>query len=237
MLKTGARLLRSLAKADAVRHARACLAVVEQDRPNQLSAEQVLFFAHSHRFAGVNLDFMVEINPRFQQVIDIAERLPLRPDSLRDLALQGAVARTLQDVAFNGAREHAIAWLESVEGTCASRLVPTSEIWSALQDAPIQDRARLVATLVDLADVSDHDEIARGFGSLSDRVESIAIGLDDALEAGVSEAAEGIVVSVRLLVPEDDSMMHDQSVQVSRLILDLCPEADVAEVPRFHSCW
>ena len=37
-------------------------------------------------------------------------------------------------------------------------------------------------------------------------------------------------MTVRLLVPADEATLHERSVETCQMILDLCPEADIAEV-------
>ena len=82
------RLVASLAMADAFRHARACLEVIEARRPENLEPWTALFPAYSHRFGGVSLDGLAAMHPGFAKTIEMAAALPDRPSSLRDACLQ-----------------------------------------------------------------------------------------------------------------------------------------------------
>ena len=75
----GARLMGALGMADAYRHARMCLRAIEDNRPSRLDPETVLNLAYSHRFAGVNIDTLKDINPGFRHLVQVAELLPDPP--------------------------------------------------------------------------------------------------------------------------------------------------------------
>ena len=126
----GARLVASLAMADAFRHARECLSVIEGLRPQGLDPETALLFAYTHRFAGVSFDSLKNVNPNFSSIAAMASALPPRPKSLRDLAVRNLSAGTAREIAKRGTLDEAIAWLESLEGSVAAQNVPTQEIWS-----------------------------------------------------------------------------------------------------------
>ncbi len=229
--RDGARLLTGLAMADAFRHARACLEIVEERRPRALGPEDALIFTYTHRFAGVSFQSMEEINPNFRRIIEMAEQLPDRPQSLRDIALRSISPTTIAKIALQGSPGDAVNWLESLEGSSAARLVPIREIWQSQgSQAPLDVRARLMATLQSLAATSSDGEGLELLGPLSARVNLLAGEVPDCLAADSKQADDGLVVSATLLVPEDDSDTHDRSVETCRLILDLCPEADIAEV-------
>ncbi len=223
-------LVASLAMADAFHHARMCLEIVQEHRPRSLDPANALFFAYTHRFAGVNLETMTEINPNFRRIIEIAEHLPPRPPSLRDIALRNLSPTAIVNIALRGSSEDAVNWLESLEQSATANRASIRDIWQPLSEqAPLAIRARLVATLCSLASLTN-DEITALFGSLSERVMLLSNELPDCLGARSEQAEDGTVVSVRLLVPEDDADIHDRSVETCRLILDACPEAEIAEV-------
>ena len=115
----GAQLVASLAMADAFRHARECLRVVEDLRPKRLDPESALLVAYTHRFAGVSFDSLKDISPGFSHMIEMAAALPERQASLRDLSLRDLSSQTARDIAVRGTPDQAIAWLESLEGSVA----------------------------------------------------------------------------------------------------------------------
>ena len=88
----------------------------------------------------------------------------------------------------------------------------------------------LSATLRSLAAPDDIERLDEVLGTLDDRVQRVGAELPDCIGAETKDEPDGRVVSLRLLVPEDDAVLHDRSVQTCRTILDLCPEADIAEV-------
>ena len=83
--ENGTLLVSGLAKADAFRHARKCIPVVEDRRPRRLDSETALLFAYTHRFAGISFDSLKDGSPDFSYLTDIADALPTRPKSLRDM--------------------------------------------------------------------------------------------------------------------------------------------------------
>ena len=103
-------------------------------------------------------------------------------------------------------------------------------VWRHFSGAALDARARLAATLRALTATKDSDSLDRVFGNLEGRVHRLTAELPDCISADTKDEADGRVVSVVLLVPEDEATVHDRSVETSRLILDLCPEADLAEV-------
>ncbi len=226
----GAQLVSSLAMTDAFRHARECLRVVEDLRPKGLDPETALLFAYTQRFAGVSFNSFKNIHPNFSYLTEMASALPPRPQSLRDLSLQNLTSETARDIAERGTPDQAIAWLESLEDSAAARAVPPQEIWTLFSGARLEVAARLSATLRSLAfdeGATPTDEV---FGDFHDRIRRLANNLPDCVEIDSQEELDGKVVTLRLLIPGDDEDIHDRSVQTCRLVLDLCPEADIAEV-------
>ena len=223
------RLVASLAMADAFRHARTCLEVIEDRRPRSLDPRTALLFAYSHRFGEVSLGALTATRPSSAQLTEMAAALPRRPPSLRDACLQGLSAEAVLDIAWRGTADEAAAWLESLEDSGAAPTVSAAD-WTHFSGAPLDAGARLSATLRSLAAPDDIERLYEVFGTLDDRVQRVAADLPDCIGAETKDEPDGRVVSLRLLVPEDDAALHDRSVQTCRVILDLCPEADIAEV-------
>ena len=226
----GAQLVASLAMADAFRHARECLRVVEDLRPKRLDPESALLVAYTHRFARVSYDSLKDISPGFSHMIEMASALPERQAPLRDLSLRDLSSETARDIAVRGTPDQAIAWLESLEGSVAGEAVPTQELWTHFSGARLEVDAPLSATLRALAyddDATPTDEV---FGDFDHRIRRLANDLPDCVEIDSQDEPDGKVVTLRLLIPDDGEALHDRSVRTCRLVLDLCPEADIVEV-------
>ena len=224
------RLVASLAMADAFRHARKCLEVIEDRRPRSLEPWAALFAAYLHRFGGVSLDGLIAIEPGVAQLFEMAAALPPRPPSLRDACLHGLSAEAVRDIALRGTAAEAAAWLESLEDSGAEPTVPAEALWTHFRGAPLDAGARLSATLRSLAASEDIERLDEVFGTLDIRIQQLAAELPDCIGAETKDEPDARVVSLLLLAPEDDAALHDRSVQTCRTILDLCPEADIAEV-------
>lgn len=222
-----AQLIGSLAMADAFRHSRACLEVIESRRPKSLDPWTALFFAYSHRFGGVSLDQFIASHPGFAQVTQMADALPVAPPSLRDACLRDLAPETARDIAFRGTPDEAATWLESLEDCAARPEVAVEAVWGHFSEAALTARARLAATLGAHATT---DDLVKVLGNLDQRIQNLAAELPDCLGADRKVESDGQLVSLVLLVPEDETTLHDRSVQTCRAILDLCPEADLAEV-------
>ena len=223
-------LVSSLAMADAFRHARECLRVVDRLRPKGLDPSTALLFAYMERYAGVSFDSMKGISPGFSYLTQMAAALPTPPASLRDLSLRDLSSETACDIAARGTPDEAIRWLESLEGSVAAQVVPTNELWAHFRGAHLEVAARLCASLDSLASVDGAAALGEPFGSFADRLSRLASDLPDCVGVVSKDESDGKVVTLRLLVPDDDTTLHDRSVQTCRLVLDLCPETDVAEV-------
>ncbi len=230
--RDGSRLISSLAMADAFRHARECLKVVEDRRPSTVEPYSVLLFAYSHRFAGISFDSVFATqHPDLAQLLkEIANALPPKPPSLRDVCLQGVSAEAVVDIALRGTAAEAAAWLESLENSAAGSTVMVQEVWAHFSRAPLDTGARLYATLRMLASAEDKNHLDGMLGPLRDRLQHLAVELPDCIAAETKDEPDGRVVSLCLMTPEDDSTLNERSVQTCRVILDLCPEADIAEV-------
>ena len=226
----GAQLVSSLSMADAFNHARECLRVVDDLRPERLDPEAVLLFAYTHRFAGVSFDSLKDVGQGFAYLTEMAAALPPRPESLRDLSLRALSSERIRDIATRGTPDESIRWLESLEGSVASQAVPTQEIWAHFGVPRLEIAAPLTAALRALAVDKRTTPTEEVFGEFRDRIRRLADDLADCVEIDSQEEPDGKVVTLHLLVPDDGEALHDRSVQTCRLVLDLCPEADIAEV-------
>ena len=226
----GTLLVSSLAMADAFRHARECLRVVEDLRPKGLDPETALLLAYTHRFAGVSFESLKNISPGFSYLTEMAAALPPRPQSLRDLSLRDLSSEKTRDIAMRGTPDEAISWLESLEGSVAAQAVPTQEVWAYFSGVRLEIAARFCATLKSLASLDASVPTADLFGEFHHRIRRLANELPDCVGIESSVEPDGKVVTLRLLVPDNDSDLHERSVHTCQLVLDLCPEADIAKV-------
>ena len=225
----GARLVSALGMADAYRHARRCLRVIEDHRPSGLDPETALNLTYAHRFAGVSFDNLKDIHPSFVHLVQMADLLPPRPPSLREIGLQGLSSSEAREIGFRGTSAQTIAWLESLEGTGVGRAILNQDIVAHFAEAPLDVFAPLSATLRALSRADDTTNGEDPFGTFDNRMRRIATELTDCVHIESKRESDGTVVTVTLLVPEEDATLHDRSVDTCRLIFDLLPEADIAE--------
>ena len=225
----GARLVGALGMADAYRHARMCLRVIEDHRPGNLDPETALSLTYAHRFAGVSFDNLKDVHPSFRYLVQMADLLPPSPPSLREMGLQGLTSNEAREIGFRGTPAQTIAWLESLEGTEVGRGILNQDIAEHFAEAPLDVFAPLSATLRALSGADGPSNGEDPFGTLDNRMRRIATELTDCVHTESRRESDGTVVTVILLVPEEDSTLHDRSVETCRLIFDLLPEADIAE--------
>lgn len=218
-----AAMIDALAIADATTHARRCIEVVRSE-PTPVATLTLLQVAYTMRETGIEFDI-----PGLERVAALAARLPRRGDALRARAMAHVEVRQVERLACSGELQDRVAWLEAVDGILTLTPPSISAIWSCAQDGPIASRARVLAALSRL-DESENTDPAVRFGPLDDRLNSLVEGLPTAIDASASEHDDGLVVSVRLALPLDPGDAHDRAVDGVRLVLDLCPEAAVAEV-------
>ena len=190
----------------------------------------MLLLAYSHRFAGVSLDSLAGSNTGFSRLIALAEALPDRPQSLRDMALGELSSETVQDITTAGTLNQAIEWLESLEGSLPTDVAPTSDIWKHFHGAPLETAARLCATLTSLTSGESITRIADLWGDFHHRTNWLARDLLNCVSIESRDEPDGRSVTLHLLAPTDDADFEERSVQVCRLVLDLCPEVDIVEV-------
>ena len=225
----GARLVRALAMADDYRHAMMCLRVIEENRPSRLDPETVLTLVYAHRFFGVSFDSLKDNNPGFKRLVQVAELLPERPPSLREIGLQGLSSDEVVQIAFRGTAVQAVTWLEALEGALEAKTINGHDIAARFGNASLAVVAPLSATFRELSSsegvAPDHDV----FGDFDHRMGRLAAELPDCVGVSSQDESDGRLVTVTLLPPGDDTTLNDRSVDTCRLIFDLLPEADIAE--------
>ena len=230
----GTVLVDSLAMADAFRHARECLNVVQSRRPKESDPLAILTLAYGQRFAGMGQNILGGNNPASRYLNELAAALPPRRQSLRSMCLEKVSEQTIQIVASRGTPVETTAWLESLEGSFTASVMTIENIWTRFASAPLDAKSRLAASLNALACTDDAKLTQENIGDLEDRVRQVADCLPDCIGYDTRDASDGRLVTLRLLVPENDgfgeSSLNERSVRTCRLIFDLCPEADIAEV-------
>ena len=228
------RLLDSLAMADAFRHARECLSIVDSLRPEHMDPQAAVMLAYGHRFAGVDFGTAQDALPMYQHVIKLADALPPRPESLRTMALESLSEQTVRDIAWRGVSAETATWLESLEGSVVLSTSTIDEIWVQIANAPLDAKTRAVPTLIALSRPENKDQFRTNLGGLECRARQLANYVPDCIGFDTGIEPDGQRVTLRLLVPGIDdhegSLLNDRSVQTCRLIFDLCPEANIAEV-------
>ena len=223
------RLVRALGMADAFRHARMCLHVIEDNRPSNLDPETVLNLTYAHRFAGVSFDNLKQINPGFALLVHLADSLPDRPPSLREIGLQDLSSDQSLEIAIRGTPHQALAWLESLEGSTVAERVRSHDLIEHFGEATIDVVASLSATLRESSSVKEATYGHDGFGDFGHRMRWLAAELPDCINIACQEEYDARVVTATLLAPWGDARLNDRSVEICRLIFDLLPEADIAE--------
>lgn len=228
------RLMDNLAMADAFRHAHECLSVVDGLRPEHMDPQAAVMLAYGHRFAGVDFGAAQNALPGYQHVVELADALPPRPESLRTEALENLSERTVQDIALRGNLAETATWLESLEGSVVLSAPSIDEIWGRFANAQLGAKSRAVATLIALSCPENTDRFCTNLGSLECRTRLLANYVPDCVDFDTGIDPDGQRVTLRLLAPEiddlEESLLNDRSVQTCRLIFDLCPEANIAEV-------
>ena len=212
--------------ADAFRHVRACLQVVEAQRSRNLDPWTALYLAYSQRFGGVSFDSLTGLGPGLAQLTELATLLPPRPASLRDMCLLDLSPHDVSNIALRGTVNEAVAWLESLEGSDAGQVAAAEQIWTHFDGAPLDSVHASRRRLGRWALTEDAERLDEVLGSLHERTQRLAAEVPDCVGADATYESDGTVVTLRLLVPEDDSKLHELSVETCRLTLSYCPEAD-----------
>ncbi|MCC6266678.1 MAG: hypothetical protein IT300_03850 [Dehalococcoidia bacterium] len=224
----GIALVESMQMADALRHSAACLSVLDQMRPAELDPRVALFFAYSHRFGGVRLD--THGIEAFRSLVAIADRLPEPPESLAARAVSHIPSERAMGTLRQASAEEAASWIEALEGLAGRESFNAEQLWASMGSASIRWRARVAASILAWSRSNGINADAGWLGPLTDRLKLLANELDDCVALEVRDEGGDKVVAARLLTPEDDSRLHDRSVETCRIVLDLIPEADVSDV-------
>jgi hypothetical protein len=224
-----AELLEGLAQADAVRHAKECLGVIQGFGPPRMDQVDLLRVLAVKRFRDI--DLLASTGAQIDPVVyEMADALPDPPDS-RTRTVEAIGVDRIMELIVQAETEEAARLLEACEGTT----VPldqdtTSRILEAHSGAPIRSKARLGASLI--ANGAPLAALEAWLGESSGRLQSLHN------EEGVvrdwnmhDDPKDGRVVSLTVVtLPAPDADPHDQAVEMARVGLDLCFEANVVEI-------
>lgn len=232
-----AELFEALADAEAARYAQQCLDAVASLRV-PMNTYRMLQLALGLRWIGEDS----KTDGVFKSMAAITQALPDPQPSIRVRAATLATDR-LVVLLVSAESSDAARLLEALEGAVRLTRVQTTAIWTAHREASLAIRARLIASLVRI-NVLEPDEWSDVFGPFDDRVQTLAAEQPYGLRAIVDTADDERIVTVEVLTPapgvlpvSDSEMDNTNDLDASerakhcaRLILDFCPEADVAEV-------
>ncbi|MDQ3963587.1 MAG: hypothetical protein M3277_06720 [Actinomycetota bacterium] len=225
---SAADLVSSLKRAESMRHAVGCLEAIRGFGRPKMDIVDLLRVLAGVRFQGI--DFFADAGTSPDRVFArMVEALPERP-ALRDMMLEELDVSTIVGLAQDAPTEQAIALLESLERTSLS-LTPEDcqNLLSAHSSAVVRDKASIIATL--MAHGLPLGDVDRLEGSPSTRLHTLANEELVVRDSELSQAADGAVATVTVItIPQPDADPHGEAVDMARLVLDLVPEVDIAEI-------
>ena len=225
------KLVLSLKEAESDRHAAGCLEAIRSFGPPKMDIVDLLRVLACKRFRGIDLLAAAgkPIDPTFYRM---ADSLPDRPD-FRDPVLSGLSPSHIVTRATSGTTDDAISLLEAFERT-SFRLDDSdaNAILAAHASAKSRDKASLAATLI--GNGATPEVISRSLDDVSTRLQSLMDEEVTLRDWKTTDAADGKVVTASIvIIPQPDTDPNEDAVGMARVILDLCPEADFAEVVTF----
>jgi hypothetical protein len=240
-------------RADSAVYARECLPILEQVRPPGLSLYDLAFITYYIRQGGMRMPD-IGGGPAINAV---ADQLPERTPALARRVAAGLTPDRLADLAIRAAdRDSAVALLEAAEGVAALTREGVQQIAERHAPEPpdagravsadeVRTWTRLIASGAALAKLAEDDASAI-FGPIEQRVVAVVAATSNGLSCHLERAADGLVVSARLLavsLPDappdrseppgpygDPDSPNARAVALCRQLLDACPEVDIAEV-------
>ena len=223
-----AELVASLKEAETVRHAAACLASIRGFGPPKMDVVDLLYLLAAKRFRGIDVlgETGSNIDPVYYRMSDA---LPERP-ALREEMLRQVEPSLLIHLTESATTSHAAALLEALEGTSVRFDIQSLRaVLRAHSSAPVRPKARLVATLV--AHGLTTADVEQALGGASSRLETLrnedlVVRRCDLTE----ENGTSVAIVTMVTIPQPDANPHGEAVDMARVILDLCPDVDVAEV-------
>jgi hypothetical protein len=225
------KLVLSLKEAESVRHAAGCLEVIRSFGPPKMDMVDLLRVLACKRFRGIDLLAATgkPIDPTFYRM---ADSLPDRPD-FREPVLSGLSPSHVVTRATSGTTADAISLLQAFERT-SFRLDDSDAdaILAAHASARSRDKASLAATLI--GNGATPEAIGRSLDDVPTRLQALIDEEVTLRDWETTDAADGKIVTASIvMIPQPDTDPNEDAVGMARLILDLCPEAEFAEVVTF----
>lgn len=218
-------LLVALAHADATRHARLCLNIIEQERPGGISSIMLAHVAFPARFAGMDASFLPE---SFHQLV---RKLPNAPTSLRSRVVESVGPQRFGELVSNANPETAVRLLEALEGAIELPLQVVQSIIAAHQDSS-PEQHRFAETLRQLSPASGaflRDWLRTPEERLQQLSESDPSLVNWTVEEGGASDSLKVNVSIQGADPGANAD-YEQARSLTNILRDLFPEAETINV-------
>ena len=215
----------ALARADAARHARLCLDVIDRARPPGISSVMLSMVAFPARFGGVQMPFLPE---QFQQLI---RDLPDAPMSLRALVAESVGPQRFGELAAKASPEAAAGLLEALEGAVELPLQVVQHVLMAHQGFG-PERHRFAETLRQLSPAAG-PFLREWLGPPEERLHQLSDSNTSLLDWTIEWVGGGDTLRVSVRVQSIDpgpTTDHERAVSMASTLRDLFPEAEAIDV-------
>ncbi len=216
----------ALARADATRHARLCLDVLDQARPTGISSIMLSMLAFPARFGGVQFSMLPE---QFQQLV---RDLPDAPVSLRALVAQSVGPQRFGELAAGSTPAAAVGLLEALEGAVELPLQVMQQVLMAHQGFG-PERHKLAETLGHLSP-GDGALLRDWLGPPEERLQRLSKSNASLLDWTIEGIGGGDTLRVGVRVqsadPGSTTDDHEQARSMADTLRDLFPEAQAIDV-------
>ncbi len=213
----------ALARADAARHARLCLDVIDRVRRPGISSIQLSLLAFPARFGGVEMSILPEA---FQQLV---RDLPDAPTSLRALVAASVGPQRFGELAAEASPEAAVGLLEALEGAVELPLQVVQQVLVAHQGFG-PERPRLAETLRRLSPSAGRF-LQEWLGPPEERLHQLSESNPSLLDWIIEWVGGGDTLRVSVRVQSTDPTTdHERAVSMASTLRDLFPEAEAIDV-------
>ncbi len=216
-------LMVALARADAARHARLCLDVIDLARLPGINPVNLSRLAFLARFGGVPMPMLPE---HFQQLV---RDLPDAPTSLRALVAASVGPQRFGELAAEASPEAAVGLLEALEGAVELPLEVVQQILVMHQGFG-PERPRLAETLRQLSP-SAGPFLQEWLGPPEERLPQLSEWNPSLLDWTIESVGGGDTLRVSVRVQSTDPTTdHERAVSMAGTLRDLFPEAEAIDV-------
>jgi hypothetical protein len=213
----------ALAHADAARHARLCLDVIDRARLPGISSIQLSLLAFPARFGGVEMSILPEA---FQQLV---KDLPDAPTSLRALVAASVGAQRFGELAAEATPEAAVGLLEALEGAVELPLQVVQQVLAAHQGF-VPERQRFAEMLRRLSPSAGRF-LQEWLGPPEERLHQLSESNTSLLDWTIERIGGGDTLKVGVrLQSTDPTTDHERAVSMAGALRDLFPEAEAIDV-------